>query len=124
MAGRPNQNARIENLEKGMAQLVGGMNSIMEKLDSKPEPEEKEIHIEPRKEVGPSHKSIGEIKLRCDLVEWLEKLVDYRNKSGERKGWTIENEIDMLVRHSKRSSDTSTAAAESRQSTLSGDARV
>lgn len=134
----PAANERIEHLEKGMTQLSTGITSILDRMEEdkkdreaerlanleyaegkKAEPEQLEEE-KPKVEAPPSTISIGEIFLRRDLFEYMERVVAYQD-STSRPGWTIEDEINMLIKHSKKNSETSQAAQASREETISGD---
>jgi len=121
----PTQADRIDHLEQGMSQMSAGISAILDRMDAQEKTEPTEIIDTPPVptrvvELPPQEISIGEIKLRSDLFHWMERVVAYQN-STSRPGWTIEDEINMLVKHSKKNSETAQAAAESRENTISGD---
>ena len=130
---KPSQGDRIDHLETGMTQLSAGITAILDRMDQQDEakqsePEATKPEVEQKKteviELPPSHISLGEIKMRRDLAEYLLNRVDALDKSRIRPGWTVERELEQMVKHSKKSAEHAQAAEESRSQTISGDQRV
>lgn len=124
---KPTANDRIGHLETGMSNMSAGITAILDRMDAQDQKEpDKEAEQEqvPAKVVDlPSPTiSIGEIKLRRDLHDYMERVVAYQD-STSRPGWTMEDEINMLIKFSKRNAETTMAAEQSRKETISGDSK-
>lgn len=117
----PSAEDRINNLEKGMQQLMGGMNAIMDRLEAPSQTQEVKQMEREHIDLPPAEVSLGEIIMRRDIAEFLQARVDYLNDTKQRQGWTINHELEHIVKKVKKSASTAAAAIESQHTTLSGD---
>lgn len=126
MAGKRRSIADVDNDIAQIKEMIMAMNAPKE-----PEPTPAEVEhnrefgdrfkvVESSKSVSTGSGELPSFTIREDIAAWVRDIARNRAQT-ERPGWTVENELALIVKHSFHASKHAFEAENSKKNTVSGE---